>query len=299
MSAKLTGSVGRRGMNAPADVMLIQKLLAQHMGWLIPMRPPAASGQFDPDTQRCIEEFQVSAAAFARADGVVSPTGYTFRALSRPTIPEPKHPIFDPKNWFNDGVRLTKEDFQAAAKELGCEAEIIEAVSKAETEVTSPWDSSNRPTILFERHYFSRLSGRRFDRSHPDISNPAWGGHGKFSAQYPKLRRAAILDEQAALKSASWGGFQIMGANHVAAGFATVDAFVSAMMRSEKEQLDAFLRFTKADKRLLKAIRDKNWTSFARIYNGPKYADNKYDTRMAAWYAKLKPAPSPPGKTAK
>ena len=77
-----------------------------------------------------------------------------------------------------------------------------------------------RPQILFERHWFSRLTNRRFDGAHPDISNRSPGGYKGGAAEYARLAQARALDEEAALKSASWGLPQIMGFNHAGAGFA-------------------------------------------------------------------------------
>lgn len=286
MTDRIGASVGRRSTNAPGDVRIVQSLLRRHVRWLAPYRIPEVNGVCDEVTIRAIETFQTRAAALLRADGVVTPTGYTLTALRRPVIAEPRHPIFDARQWRHEPGTLNDADFRAAAAALACEAAAIEAVARVETK-REAWDDQGRPTILFERHYFSRLSRRQFDASHPDISNPNQGGYGRFSEQYPKLRRAAILDEQAALKSASWGAFQIMGANHVAAGYQTVDAFVSAMMRSERAHLQAFVSFILDDNRLLRAIRARNWTTFARIYNGPGYARNAYDTQMQREYERL------------
>jgi hypothetical protein len=303
MSTKLSGSVGRRGVNAAPDVMLVQKLLGQHVRWLSPLRAPPPSGQCDTATLLCIEEFQARVAVLARPDGVISPSGYTFKALNRPAVPELRHPIFDSRNWKHEPGALTAEDYAAAAKELGCEAAAIEAVARTETK-TSPWDKEGRPTILFERHKFSHHSKRAFDRSHPDLSSPKQynnkstnkGDHyGSFALQYVKLRRAAMLHEQAALKAASWGAFQILGENHVASGFGSVDDFVSAMMRSERDHLDAFVSFIKSSSVLLKAIREKDWTTFASRYNGPGYKTNDYDTKMKNWYEKLTAPKVKPG----
>lgn len=92
----------------------------------------------------------------------------------------------------------------------------------------SAFDDYGRPRILFERHYFPRLTQGRYDKRHPDISNSLAGGYGKFSAQYGKLERAYVLDAVAALESASWGRFQIMGSNYRDAGFVSVQEFVLA-----------------------------------------------------------------------
>ena len=165
----------------------------------------------------------------------------------------------------------------------------------AETETqTSPWDSLGRPSILYERHVFSALTHSAYNSTHPDIANTVRGGYGRDSEQYPKLWRAAVLDEHAALQSASWGAFQIVGRYYAEAGFASVEDFVTAMMTSEQRQLDAFIGYINASPSAKKALQDKNWAKFAAAYNGPAYADNSYDTKMAAAYARLAPPPPAP-----
>jgi hypothetical protein len=93
------------------------------------------------------------------------------------------------------------------------------------------------------------------------------------------------VDRTAALESASWGLFQIMGFNYASSGFGNVEQMVTAMFESEGKQLAAFVSFLKKNG-LDKSLKDKNWKVFARGYNGPKYAENKYDTQLAAAYAK-------------
>ena len=51
--------------------------------------------------------------------------------------------------------------------------------------------------------------------------------------------------------------------------------------------LDAFVNFIKT-KKLDSVLRAKNWAAFARRYNGPGYAQNAYDKKMASAYAKWK-----------
>jgi hypothetical protein len=46
-----------------------------------------------------------------------------------------------------------------------------------------------RPFILFERHIFSRQTGRRFDASHPEISGPPRGYGRAGIHQYNRWRR--------------------------------------------------------------------------------------------------------------
>jgi hypothetical protein len=65
--------------------------------------------------------------------------------------------------------------------------------------------------------------------------------------------------------------------------------FVTRMDRSEGVQLDAFVRFVKADAKLHAALQGLNWTEFARRYNGPGYRKNKYDERLVQAHASYRP----------
>ncbi len=280
----LKRSVGYGAKNELNDVTIVQTLLRRHKAWL-DVPPPEKTGKFDSATGAAIKSFQINAAALLTADGLVSPNSFTAQQLIRPEIPQLQHRVFLPACWFHSS-ELTKTDFDAAAQTLGCESAAIQAVASVET-LGRAWEAVGRPIILFERHLFSRLTHGAFDRTHPDISNPTQGGYGITSAQYTKLRRAAVLDEQAAWKAASWGSFQILGINHAVAGFDTVDGFVSAMLKDEKHHLDAFIAFIRADAGMLKALQDRDWAVFARRYNGPAYSANSYDTKMADAYVRL------------
>lgn len=84
------------------------------------------------------------------------------------------------------------------------------------------------------------------------------------------------------MMSCSWGKFQIMGFNYAVCGFTSVGAFVDAMKESE-ENTDAFVEFIISE-HLADELRRHDWKGFARTYNGAGYAENKYDTKMAAAY---------------
>src|SRR6478736_4437274 len=170
-----------------------------------------------------------------------------------------------------------------AAQKLGCEVAAVRAVIDVESR--GGFLPDGRPKILFERHFFSRLTGHQFDGSHPDISNPQFGGYGAGGAhQYDRLAEAIPLNRDAALRSASWGLFQIMGDHCQTLGFADAEAFVAAMVSGEAAQLDAFVAFVKVNG-LADELARHDWTGFARRYNGPAFATNKYDTKLAAAYA--------------
>ena len=172
--------------------------------------------------------------------------------------------------------------FQHAADALKCNVAAIKAIAKIEAGAYGAFLDSGEPVILFERHKFHRHTGGRFDKSHPDLSRKVGGGYGKVSEQHAKLARAAALDRDAALKSASWGLFQILGENFEQAGHSTLQSFINAMYRDVDDHLAALVCFIQADSRLLRAIRAEDFDTFARIYNGRDYWKSHYHTRMQA-----------------
>lgn len=190
--------------------------------------------------------------------------------------------------------KLTKHDYANAAHVLGVPVAAVYAV----TEVESRGDGflpTGHPVILFERHIMWRQVRGKYGAARadalthafPNLINTQAGGYGKTSEQPARMDRAAsMIDRECALKSASWGLFQIMGFHWEALGYPTLQAFVNAMYRDEAGQLDAFVRFIKANPNLLTALRAQDWKEFARGYNGKNYAINKYDTKLALAYDK-------------
>jgi N-acetylmuramidase len=292
----ISGSVGAGGLNKETDVIFVQQRIWVHRDWLGTVPPVEANGNCGFHTIAAIKQFQATAAALApdKVDGLVSPRGFTIKRLELAIIPKPKHKIFTAPGWTHPAAgQITKAHLEAAALTLGCEVAAIQAVVEVESKIRGPWDELGRPTILYERHKFAHWSNDVFNATHPDIANKKNGGYGLFRAQYPKLYRAATLNEQAALKSASWGTFQIMGENHTTAGHASVEGFVDAMIRNEIAHLDAFVAFVSASSSLKKALKDKAWATFAKGYNGAGYKANSYDTKMKAAYDRLAPKPKP------
>lgn len=181
--------------------------------------------------------------------------------------------------------KLTSADFVRAARALGCDVPAIRAVAKVEAP-RGAFQLDGLPTILFERHVFSRLTKGRFDVIVPDLSNPTPGGYGMYADQHARLAIASNLDRDAALQSASWGMFQIMGFNHASAGHATLQSFINAMYAGEPEHLDAFVALIKSFG-LADELRDHRWAAFAKGYNGPGYRANQYDTKIEAAFRAL------------
>lgn len=278
---KLSAAVGTGQLNRPDDVRTIQDLLCRNPLAKSKGLKIKVDGIFGTATEKAILLVQISLFKHSKPDGIVSSGQLTIRQLSLAATDDLN---CDPKISIG-GIR--NSIFVDMAKVLGCETAAIKAVVDTEVGIRGAFDSSRRATILFERHVFSKLTSGKFDKSNPDISNPVPGGYGRFSDQYSRLSRAQKLDNDAALKSASWGAFQIMGSNHAQAGFSTVNQFVTAMNKSIEEQAKAFVNFINSDNRLVTALDHKNWVDFARIYNGPGYKVNNYDNKMKLNYNRI------------
>ena len=175
---------------------------------------------------------------------------------------------------------LSKDGFAAAASEVNTDPIALWAVVTVETSGRG-FLPDRQPHILFERHIFSKRTGGRFDASHPQISAPRPGGYGKAgSHQHERLTLAMTAHRQAALESASWGLGQVMGFNAVMAGFRNVEEMIAAMTRSEDAQIMAMMIFLKRTK-IHEALERCDWAAFARAYNGPSFAKNRYDAKLA------------------
>lgn len=188
-------------------------------------------------------------------------------------------------------LRLTDADIAATAATLGIEPAVVRAVDEVESRGHG-FLHDGRPTILFERHVFARQTGHRFDSTHPGISNVEAGGYGAAGAhQYDRLHEATALDRAAALQSASWGRYQVMGFNAISAGWVDVESFVASMCESEAEHLKAFVGYCQAND-LIRYLAVHNWRAFTRGYNGPGAVD-EYSAKLEAAYRKHAADPAP------
>jgi hypothetical protein len=185
-------------------------------------------------------------------------------------------------------MALTDEDFEQAAAQLGCDAAAIRAVCEVEAP-RGGFNPDGTPRTLFEGHWFYRLTKGAYAAEYPTICYPKWTKqfYGKtWEQEAARLSLAISLDREQALKSASWGRFQIMGFNHKYAGYDDVESFVAAMCESEGAQLQAFCAFIKSQG-LADELQNCQWAKFAYRYNGEAYAENHYDTKLAAAYDKF------------
>jgi hypothetical protein len=164
--------------------------------------------------------------------------------------------------------------------------------------------ADGRMIIRFENHIFFDEWGKQnpdafsqrfsFDGGQPWLGqlwrpSPAepWREfHGDQAAEWQVLGLACGLDDTAAKRSISMGAPQIMGFNHAAIGYGSVQEMFDAFSRSEQAQLIGFFDFVQggsAGSPAVVALQNQDFTAFATQYNGSGQAAT-YGARMAEVY---------------
>lgn len=259
-------------------VSYLQELLGK-LGYQIP-----GTGYFGQMTESAVKDFQ-------RKNGLVDDGKVgvkTWTVLMEKTKPAKK---------LEDKF-LGEQDLIDFAANFQLELAAIKAVNEVESSGKG-FFVDGRPKILFEGHIFWRqLRDRGIDpsslanASNADVLYSKWtrshyiGG----SREYDRLEKAVNLlsdprVREAALASASWGSYQIMGFHAIKLGYASVQAFVDQMYIHERNQLEAFGRYLSVFG-CLAHLKTKDWAKFAKCYNGPSYDVNKYHIKLANAYQK-------------
>jgi hypothetical protein len=272
-------SIGLLAKNKPHDVACAQVLLNLAAKPGIPLQP--VDGKLTAAFLEALKTFQTKVMGLSSPMPFVDPGSTTIKALVHAAIPGAQRLLQFPTG---KASLIGEGDYQAAAQSLGCEVAAVKAVAAVES-MGHGFLPNGKPKILFEAHIFSRETQHRYDHLFPDISSRHQNHslYRKGAAEYHRLEKAMLLERTAALRSASWGKFQIVAMNHKLAGQPDLTSFISAMFQSEGAQLDAFCAFV-TSKGLVKALRSHDWASFAFGYNGPEYYKKHYDRRMREEY---------------
>ncbi len=175
---------------------------------------------------------------------------------------------------------ITVAEMDAFAARLGCSLRQLAAVATVESS-GGGFDRAGRPKILFERHYFHRLTDGRW--SPAVFSDPEAGGYEVSS--WDKLAAACGRAPDAAFASASWGKFQVMGAHWHMLGYASPFELAASCRVGEVAHYELLARFLEENNLLpqLRALSSnaEDCRAFARAYNGPRYERHAYHTKLA------------------
>lgn len=180
-----------------------------------------------------------------------------------------------------NAAAASEDDMAKIAARLGGTVKQLKAVAAVESGGDG-FDAFGRPKILFERHYFHRLTNGKWS---PTIfSDPKAGGYTQSS--WDKLTLAACRDVDAAFSSASWGKFQVMGAHWHDLGYESPLALAYSTVGSEAAHYELLARFIEhnhlADDFRAISADPETCRGFAAGYNGAGYRKFDYHTKIAA-----------------
>jgi LysM repeat protein len=171
-------------------------------------------------------------------------------------------------NMYNTKGRFVKEK----ADGLGIEAAV--AASCLAIESGGSGHVGGKLTIRFEEGWFQGLTGQHVPTLHSGLQED----------EYTAFESALAIDENAAYESISMGAAQIMGFNATRVGYGSAKDMFDTFSRSTRAQLTGFFEFVNTDRALLRAAKNKDWPTFALLYNGEGYEINAYDTKLAGAY---------------
>ena len=183
-------------------------------------------------------------------------------------------------------LHLTENDFDLVADELQIEKATIKAVVEIEagTAMKGFW-APGIPVINFDDRMFIRYKSKTLVTEAMAEERVPDGLTGYALKEWTQLINARKKNAIAANMATFWGMFQIGGFNYKLCGCESVNEFVRRIAYSELEQLQLFAIFIN-NTGLVEYLKKKDWSGFAKRYNGPSYARRGYHTKMAKAYAK-------------
>ncbi|MGL4630585.1 MAG: N-acetylmuramidase domain-containing protein [Leadbetterella sp.] len=261
-----------------SDVFLLEQLLAE-LGYNV-----IVTDYFGKDTHAAVVDFQANNDLVS--DGICGPKTWSMLINKVPKVLTGLEKM------------LSENDLIQFAQKYKIELAAIKAVNEVESNGRG-FLVEGRPKILFEGHVFwKELQNRGLDPKtlvSPASSNVLFKNSTKVhyvggKGEYDRLEKAAELGsspliKDAALCSASWGSYQVMGYHFKSLGYANITEFIQKMNAHEREHLDAFGRYLEVNN-IIRHLKNHDWTAFARAYNGAGFAKFSYDIKIEKAYRK-------------
>jgi len=177
-------------------------------------------------------------------------------------------------------INLTKE----ISKKFGFDTAVMLAFIAVETGGKG-FNHDGKIMIQFEPHWFKKKA--------PYAPSGKWSLNKVEvqSKEWPAFNDAFVKNKDAAMESTSIGLGQIMGFHFRRLGFKTVGDMWNHAKKSLENQIWQIAKFIDTDSALKNAIKNKDWLTIAKIYNGAgfmeiarKYGREPYNISMENAY---------------
>ncbi|MCL2219785.1 MAG: N-acetylmuramidase family protein [Chitinispirillia bacterium] len=175
---------------------------------------------------------------------------------------------------------------------------MLKAIGKKESRGTG-FHKSGHAIILFERHkMYKHLKAKncsaaelnKLTETYPNIVNKESGGYNVSS--YEKLKTAREIDYDCAVKSCSWGCFQVMG-EYYGWLYSSPAELDLAMCSCELQQFNYFVAYLeKSSAQMIPALKNRDWKKIATLYNGSGWVtmNKSYPVDIEKYYKQFKAA---------
>ncbi len=202
---------------------------------------------------------------------------------------EPKQKIIVPTDKGRE-AKITAQTYnrfggllEVLSKEIGIDIATAIAVLSVESGGKG-FGKKGKVLIRFENHLFHSFWGKyhestfnkhfRFSSSQrwknhyfrKDTKSPWEAFHGNQEKEWEVLNFARKLDNEKALRSASYGAPQVIGSNHKVLGYSSAQALLDNFEKDIRFHIIGLFDFF--NPQMIKHLQRKEFTSFARYYNG-------------------------------
>lgn len=194
------------------------------------------------------------------------------------------------------------------------DSSVILAFIEVETSGKGFDPKTGKIIIQFEPHYFKKFAIEQYNEYHKIVQKQLNGEvllmsekfylhswkeviSNKVSLQKEEWNVFEIANDinpVAAKKSTSFGLGQIMGFHWKRLGFISVEDMWEDANKGVENQFNQLIKFIDTDPKLSYAIKNKNWSKIASIYNGAYYKElakklnrEPYDISMSKAYEKF------------
>lgn len=194
-----------------------------------------------------------------------------------------------------------KQSVESEAKRLNIDPAFalaimtVESGKKYYSDAPNPLENVGKPPLIrFEPHILNQQLARSGNQTAPG----KWGTsklvgrnvdgvscEGGQANEIACLNKAITINREAAFNSISMGMGQIMGFNAKLSGYANAEEMFkkfSSGFGGVKAQILGMFKVIENSPAILKAAQNKDYSSFARLYNGASVGTKKHDQYMAA-----------------
>jgi hypothetical protein len=222
---------------------------------------------------------QVSETPFSPTDRVINP------------------PVENIENYTSD----FKQSVESEAKRLNIDPAFalaiisVESGKKYYSDAPNPLETAGKPPLIrFEPHIFNQQLAKSGNETAPG----KWGTsklvgrnvdgvscEGGQNSEIACLNKAININREAAFNSISMGMGQIMGFNAKLSGYTSAEEMFKkfgSAYGGMKAQILGMFKVIENSPAHLKAAQNKDFSTFARLYNGASVGTKKHDQYMAA-----------------